>query len=1251
MSFPEPKSEKSVLLSPLTPVLPKESGEVLRWSRLYGSARGLALANAARMHQGPLLVVTASVHAAEQIEDEIRFYAGSTDSPSLLHFPDWECLPYDVVSPHQGIVSERLETLYRLPGLARGIVLAAAPTLMHRLVPREYVGSHSFVLKRGARLDLTDLRATLAHAGYNAVSQVMEPGEFAVRGGVIDLFPAGSQSPYRLDLFGEEVESIREFDPASQRSGRQLDGIRLLPAREFPLTEEAVQRFRQAFRARFEGDPQKAGVYGDVSKGLAPAGVEYYLPLFFGQLATIFDYLPPNTLCVLEAGVEHAARDFEHEARQRHQDLRHDRERPLLSPEEMFLGAHDFLERFAAYPRVELLEFQADEAAHADVFVYDTTPPPTLPVDYKSDKPYLALFDYLRSTPERVLLVAETPGRKETLRELLQAGGQAVSELAGWDAFVRGDARVGLTAASLERGLRLPPLKLSIITEPQLYGERAAQRRRREAARDPEAVIRSLAELQVGDPVVHEDHGVGRYLGLQTLDIGESASATSLSRGPRLDPIGESASATSLSRGPRLDPIGDGRTDDYRDVGGTTPGMEEVGPRQEQRPRATAATGVPASRGTRASCTSQGAVAEFLTLEYADGDKLYIPVLSLHLITRYTGTDPEHAPLHKLGGETWDKARRRALEKAWDAAAELLDIYARRAARPGHAFPVHDTHYQAFADAFPFEETPDQARAIGEVLADMEAGKPMDRLVCGDVGFGKTEVALRAAFLAVYGKKQVAVLVPTTLLAQQHYQNFRDRFAGLPVRIELMSRFRSKAEQHRAAQGLADGAVDIVIGTHRLLQEDIHFKQLGLVILDEEHRFGVRQKERLRRLRAEVDVLTMTATPIPRTLNLSLASLRDISLITTAPEGRLSVRTTVSEWNKALIREACLREIRRGGQVYYLHNEVRTIEKAARELAELLPEADIRVAHGQMPEHDLERIMLDFYHRRFNILVCSTIIESGIDVPTANTIVIERADKFGLAQLHQLRGRVGRSHHRAYAYLLIPGWNAVTGDARKRLEAIQSLEELGAGFALASHDLEIRGAGELLGEQQSGAIDEVGFALYAELLSRAVKSLREGKKREEEITAPRGTEVNLHAPALLPENYLPDVHMRLVLYKRIAACADAQQLLTLREEVIDRFGPLPEPAKLLFRATELKIAATALGMRKIDAGPRGARIEFTAKPPIDPMVILKLVQSAPKLYRLEKGSRLRVLGELPEVETRLKAIQAVLAALTPQKGK
>jgi transcription-repair coupling factor (superfamily II helicase) len=1159
------------LISLFKPILPARRGEQVFWSRLYGSARGLTIAEAGLAHTAPVLVITASVHAARQLEDEIRFYGGN--SLPILSFPDWECLPYDVFSPHQDIISQRLETLYRLPGLARGIVLASASTLMHRLAPTDYVSGHSFILGVGDKLDIQHLREQLTRATYRSVSQVMEAGEFAVRGGLVDIFPMGSHVPYRIDLFGEQVDSIREFDPVSQRSGNKLDSIRLLPAREFPLTENAIQHFRQAFRARFEGDPQKVAIYRDVSKGISPAGIEYYLPLFFPQTATLFDYLPPATLCVVEAGVAQVTETFQREAETRFNERRHDRERPLLPPADVFIGAMDFSSALKNYPLVEMLEFdmrgQASVASTPDVILpdnvtiaYDTQPPSSLPVDHKSDNPYRSFFDYLKTYDGRVLLVAETAGRKETLRALLHDNGFSFEETPGWQAFLLSNIKLGLAVAALERGLLLKERHIAVITEPQLYGERAAQRRRRlRAAREPEAIIRSLGELRVGDPVVHEDHGVGRYLGLQTLDIG------------------------------------DGST-------------------------------------------------EFLTLEYAGGDKLYIPVLSLHLISRYTGTDPEHAPLHRLGGDAWEKAKRRALEKAHDAAVELLEIYALRAARKGHAFPLHDTHYQSFADAFPFEETPDQQRAIDEVIKDMESEKPMDRLVCGDVGFGKTEVAMRAAFMAVTGKTQVAVLVPTTLLAQQHYQNFQDRFAGLPVRVELISRFRSQNEQKTLIAGLADGTIDIIIGTHRLLQEDVRFKNLGLVILDEEHRFGVRQKERLKKLRSEVDILTLTATPIPRTLNMALSGLREISLITTAPEGRLSVNTFIIEWNKAMVREACLREIRRGGQVYYLHNEVRTIEKAVHELQELMPEADIRVAHGQMPERELERVMLDFYHQRFNILVCSTIIESGIDVPTANTIIIERADKFGLAQLHQLRGRVGRSHHRAYAYLLIPGWNAITEDARKRLEALASLEDLGAGFTLASHDLEIRGAGELLGETQSGVIDEVGFTLYSELLNRAVRSLQAGELQVSDISSASGTEVNLHAPALLPEDYLPDVHMRLILYKRITAAQNIEALQELKEEIIDRFGLLPTPGQLLFRAVELKIRATPLGIKKIDAGPKGVRIEFVNKPDIDPGTILKLLQSAPRLYKLDGPNRLRILSELPDAELRIKAIRQFIDAVS-----
>ena len=1154
--------------SPLKPILPTRPGESYAWGGLAGSARGLAIASAAAGHTGPLLIITVSSFSAQRLEDEIRFY--SSDLP-ILPLPDWESLPYDVFSPHQDIISQRLETLYRLPGLTRGVVLASVSTLLHRLPPRDFVTGHSFLLKLGDRLDIQQLREQLIHANYHNVSQVMEAGEFAIRGGLIDLFPAGSHQPYRIDLFGNQVDSIREFDPATQRSGKTMKVIQLLPAREFPMTEEAIQKFRQAFRARFEGDPQKVPLYRDISKGISPSGAEYYLPLFFSGMATIFDYLPKDTLCLMEAGAGKTAGKFRQETMQRYSEMRNDIERPLLEPSEIFITQDEFVSGLKAWPQVELLEFTTEENSSAGqaqenkkVIAYATRPPASLPVDHKSDAPYGALFRYLRDFPGRILVVAESAGRRETLRGLLQEHRHLPEDVSGWHAFLQGNTKLGLTVADLEKGLLLREPGIAVITEAQLYGERAAQRRRRlRGEREPAAIIRSLAELKIGDPVVHEDHGVGRYLGLQTLDIGD---------GP----------------------------------------------------------------------------AEFLALEYADGDKLYIPVLSLHLISRYTGTDPEQAPLHKLGGEAWEKAKRRALAKAHDAAAELLEICALRAARQGHAFPLPDEHYQSFAGAFPFEETPDQERAIQEVLQDMQSTKPMDRLVCGDVGFGKTEVAIRATFLAVMGKTQVVVLVPTTLLAQQHFQNFQDRFAGLPFRIELLSRFRSPADQRKVLTALADGSVDIVIGTHRLLQEDVRFKRLGLVIVDEEHRFGVRQKERLKKLRSEADILAMTATPIPRTLNLSLSGLRDISLITTAPEGRLSVKTFISEVNRSVIREACLREIRRGGQVYYLHNEVRTIDKAARELQELLPEADIRIAHGQMPERELERIMLDFYHQRFNTLVCSTIIESGIDVPSANTIIIERADKFGLAQLHQLRGRVGRSHHRAYAYLLVPDLRALTEDARKRLEAIESLEELGAGFTLASHDLEIRGAGELLGETQSGMIDEVGFTLYSELLNRAVQSLQAGRLPETDTSLHSGTEINLHAPALFPENYLPDVHMRLILYKRISSVKALDSLQELKEEIIDRFGVLPEAGQLLFRATELKILTTPLGIRKIDAGPRGVRIEFIDKPDVDPGVILRLLQSAPKTYKLDGPNRLRILGDMPEVESRITAIRRFLDALVPE---
>jgi len=1156
------ETDNSLTLSPLSPALPRAIGDMERWQGLLGAARGLAISIAADKWSGPVLIVARDANSARLLEDELRFFLADSDLP-ILGFPDWECLPYDSFSPHADLVAQRLATLSRLPALQHGIVITHVATLLHPLPPVAFVASQSFMLDRGHTLNLEDFRQQLLNSGYHGVGQVMEPGEFAVRGGLVDLFPVGSRTPYRLDLFGDEIESIREFDPTTQRSGTSIESIRLLPAREFPLTEEGIARFRQAFRARFEGDPQKVSIYRDVSKGFAPAGIEYYLPLFFEATATFFDYLPRSTLCILEDGIESAATSFLREAAERYGERAADRERPLLAPTELFIDYSAMQNRCSRHAMIQLAGVETStEPAPGPSVAYDTRPPQQFAVDPKSETPYKAFIDHLRGALARTLIVTETPGRLETLRGLLEESGLSPVDIRGWRDFVAGHDKLALCVAELERGLELPEPTLSVIVESQLYGDRVRQRRRRSAIeRDPDAIIRSLAELRVGDPVVHEDHGVGRYLGLQAFDVGDG------------------------------------------------PG-------------------------------------EYLTLEYADGDKLYIPVLSLHLVTRYTGTDPEHAPLHKLGGDAWERAKKRAIEKAYDAAAELLEVNALRASRPGQSFPAHDLQCQSFAQAFPFEETPDQIRAIDEVLGDMESDRPMDRLVCGDVGFGKTEVAMRAAFIAAHNGAQVAVLVPTTLLAQQHFQNFRDRFAGLPHRIELLSRFRSKSEQAAVLADLSAGQVDIVIGTHRLLQPDVRFKRLGLIILDEEHRFGVRQKERLKQMRAETDILTLTATPIPRTLNLALSGMREISIIATPPQGRLAVKTLVAEWNKGLIREAILREVRRGGQVYYLHNEVRTIERAARELGELLPEANIQVAHGQMAERELERVMLDFYHQRFNVLVCSTIIESGIDVPTANTIIIERADKFGLAQLHQLRGRVGRSHARAYCYLLIPGRRIITDDARKRLEAIESLEELGAGFTLASHDLEIRGAGELLGEAQSGQIDEVGFALYAELLERAVESIKAGVPLGGIESRPGGTEINLHAPTLLPELYIADVHLRLVLYKRISNAKDANTLQVLREEIIDRFGRLPEPAILLFRATALKLRATPIGIRRINGGAKGLKIEFIEKPNIDPGSIIRLIQSAPKMYKLDGPTRLRMLADLPDAESRVRAIETLLDRLS-----
>lgn len=1149
-------------IAPLQPDLLTKPGERRQWGRLYGSSFGLVISEAARRHPGTLLVVTADTPSATRLEYELRFYTrGQEEAIPILTFPDWETLPYDTFSPYQDIISDRLTTLNRLPQLERGILILPVSTLMHRIAPREYLEGNSLILDLGDKLELEPMRRRLENSGYRCVSQVIEHGEFAVRGSLLDLFPMGSEQPYRIELFDDEVESIRTFDTESQRSEGKVEQIRLLPAREFPLHEEAIRHFREAYRAQFEGDPQKSIVYRDISNGITPPGIEYYLPLFFPRTATLLDYLPQNTLLFSIEDIDGAAEAFYRECQERYQLAQYHIEHPPLPPKRVFLDVPELFALFKAYPRHQLQHFELHDTAHGGNFA--TEKPPALTLDARSAQPSAALRQFAENFTGRILFAAESAGRRETLLQTLRAIDIHPKPFEHWREFLGGDAPFGITVAPLEQGLLLGQPAVAVIAETQLYGEQVMQRRRRRRGRksDPEAVVRNLAELDIGAAVVHEDHGVGRYLGLQKLNVGDSE-------------------------------------------------------------------------------------AEFLTLEYAGGDKLYVPVASLQLISRYTGGGSDHIPLHKLGSGQWEKARRRASEKIRDVAAELLEIYARREARQGYSYPFDEAQYGAFAAAFPFEETPDQQDAIDAVLADMRSPRPMDRLICGDVGFGKTEVAMRAAFLAVMGGRQVAVLVPTTLLAEQHAENFRDRFADWPVRIESLSRFRSTKEQDQVIRGLEDGAVDIVIGTHKLLQEGIRYKQLGLVIIDEEHRFGVRQKDRFKALRAEVDVLTLTATPIPRTLNMAMGGIRELSIIASAPARRLAIKTFVHEWNPELIREACQREIKRGGQVYFLHNEVESIERMARELEELLPEASIRIAHGQMRERDLERVMSDFYHQRFNLLVCSTIIETGIDVPSANTIIMNRADRLGLAQLYQLRGRVGRSHHRAYAYLLVPSKRSMTKDALKRLEAIESIEELGTGFTLATHDLEIRGAGELLGEDQSGQMHEVGFSLYTELLDRAVASLKEGREPELDKPLLHGTEVDLGVPALIPDDYLPDVHSRLQLYKRIASADTVEELEELQVEMIDRFGLLPAPSKNLFMVTELKLKATPLGITKIELGAKGGRISFSPEPSIDPMKIIGLLQSRPQEYKMEGQERLRLVKELTDAHARSQFIEGFLKHLS-----
>jgi transcription-repair coupling factor (superfamily II helicase) len=1181
----------------LHPPRPSPTAPHCHWRRLRGSARALALAEAVTGDTRPWLLVAADTRALERMAAELRFFGG--DSLPILTLPDWEVLPYDVFSPHPDIVSERLLTLSRLPALRRGVLLLTADSALSRLPPLAYVQARSFELKRGEPLLIEPLRGRLAEAGYVSVSQVAGPGEFALRGSLFDVFPTGTDAPVRVDLFDDRIDSIRRFDPDTQRSLDAIEALRLLPAREIPLDPDAVRNFRRRFRDRFEGDVTRMALYRGVAEGLAPPGIEFYLPLFFDATASLGDYLPRDAVIASELDLAAALAESWQTIVTRYEDRRHDIERPLLPPEEAFQLPEAMAALLDSHPGVSIERFAgvdpgatAQAAAATDLDVTDadaarldaTAPdarampaepaaaadgssrhefptrlPPQFRLDARAPQPLAPLIEFLDRYPGRVLIAADSAGRREVIVEMLTAHGRRPRAVGGWSAFAGGDARLAVTVADVE-GLALTAPALTVLSESLLFGNRARQeRRRRRTAADPAAILRDLQTLEPGAPVVHETYGVGRFVGLSVMEIG-------------------------------------------------------------------------------------GQVGEFLALEYRDGDRVYVPVQSLGLVNRYTGGAPESAPLHKLGTDQWARARRRAAQAIRDVAAELLDLHARRATHEAKPLHARELEYQTFANGFPFEETADQSEAIAKVLEDLGSSQPMDRIVCGDVGFGKTEVAMRAAFVAVQSGKQVAVLVPTTLLAQQHLQSFRDRFADWPVRVESLSRFRSAKESQAVLEGLERGTVDILIATHRLLHANARFRNLGLIIVDEEHRFGVRDKERLKALRAEVHVLTLTATPIPRTLNMALGGLRDLSLISTPPASRLAIKTFITEWHASTLREACLRELRRGGQIYFVHNEVQTIEREAAELARLVPEASIRIGHGQMRERELEQLMVDFYHRRFNVLACTTIIESGIDVPSANTILINRADRFGLAQLHQLRGRVGRSHHRAYAYLIVPSRKALAGDAAKRLEAIESLEDLGAGFVLATHDLEIRGAGEFLGEEQSGELSEVGLSMYLDMLEHAVAALRSGREPALDRPLAATTELELHVPALLPEEYVPDVHLRLALYQRIAG-ADAVALEDMTAELIDRFGPLPEPASNLLRLARLRLRARALGVRRLDLATAGGSVQFEAQNQVDPKRLLPMLQRRGSEYRLEGPLKLRIARQFATAAARFEYADALLAQL------
>lgn len=1145
--------------------LPQGSRGGVRWGRLHGCAAARAVADTLADCRLPMLLIAPDAATALQFQTALRFFLGGGED--IMVFPDQETLPYDRFSPHGDISAARMAALAQLPRLEAGICIATCAAAMQYLAPASFIAAHTIALQRGGRLNIGEFRARLNESGYAAAPQVSRHGEYSVRGGIVDFYPPSCEQPVRIDLLDDEIHSLRRFDPQTQLSAETVGEVVVLPAREFPMDAAAIEHFRRRFRVEFSHAPDECPVYRDISEQVVPGGIECYLPLFFDSLSTLFDYLPPRTLLVLPDPLEDCAREHSDYIAGRYRQLCEDREHPLLEPGKLHLSPSQLAERIGGFRRVEMQAFrhgEREDNKQDGAVDFATRLPPPLAFDLQQKDPAARLREFIEGFDGRVLMAAQSPGYREQLSELLADFGLRAKMVGGWNEFVAGDDSLCLCVGPLHRGSIFEDDNLALITDREVLGQRAAARDRgARRSRDAEALIESLESLELNCPIVHEEHGIGRFRGLEVLDLA-------------------------------------------------------------------------------------GYLSEFCVLEYADGDKLYVPVASLHLLSRYIGGDAETAPLHKLGGGQWKKTRRKAAQKAHDVAAELLDTQARRDARKGRALELDEADFRAFASAFPYEETPDQSKAIAEIIGDLRSHRPMDRVVCGDVGFGKTEVAMQAAFIAAQNGLQTVVLAPTTLLARQHCETFQDRFSAWPVRIEMLSRFRSRGQMKKSIAAIESGGADIVIGTHKLLYGEIRFKRLGLIVIDEEHRFGVRDKEKLKALRTRCDVLTLTATPIPRTLSMSLIRLRDLSIIATPPPGRHAVKTFIKQWDDALIREACQRELKRGGQVYFLHNDIRTIGEMAERVRELAPQARVAVAHGAMPERTLENTMVDFYHRRSNILVCTTIIESGIDIPSANTIIIHRADRLGLAQLHQLRGRVGRSHHAAYAYFLVPPKTQMTGDAMKRLEALESLEELGIGFTLAVHDLEIRGAGELLGEEQSGHIREVGFTMYNKLLKRAVEALRADGEVDMDAPLDTVTDVNLGAPALIPGSYVPDIGLRLVLYRRIAGAAGRDELDALKIEMADRFGPRPEYTDNLFLGAALRLRCRRLGITRIEADDDGFRLRFGGEPKFNTAKLLELVREQPSLYRFDGPRKLAVTAAAATVAERNRRICGFFDTITAQ---